>query len=104
MPDPVRVRRLVPVSIIDFRSVAHPVEPNRPFINGKCFDDLWHFSGAHRHLMIERGVVFLTEFEYGGKDYGGSVIATDASAAAEIAGRRGLNEKIVGVMCEEVAG
>lgn len=90
------------MTVVDFRSRAHPVEAARPFIDEKSFDDLWLFSVAHRHLLIERGVVFLTEFEYGGKEYGGSIIATDASAAAEIAGRRGLNEKIVGVMVAEV--
>ena len=91
-------------TVVDFRARAHPVEPNRPFIDGKCFDDLWQFSGEQRAFLTGRGVVWLTEFSYGGKDYGGSIIARDETDAGRRAAERGLGEKVIGLLCEEVAG
>lgn len=52
-------------------------------------------------LLMERGLVFVTEFHEGEARYGGSIIASGHREAARICDARGLGETVIGRL-EEV--
>lgn len=55
-----------------------------------------------RTRLIERGLVFLTEFKAGDGTYCGSVIAASFEQAAEIAKQRNLGEEVLGQLVAEI--
>lgn len=79
----------------------HDVEPARPFINGKPFSELWGVTGEIRQLLIDRGLVWITEFERNGAVYSPAIIAASKEAAEAIAAERKLGEVVVGQLVEE---
>ena len=76
------------------------VHPDRPEINGFCFDETYGWSTAHVNAMARTGTVYVTEFKVDKRAYGGSLIAVDWSSAEEEAARRGLGERVIGQLVE----
>lgn len=78
----------------------HGVHLGRPEIAGRSFSDTAGMSGELCGALIERGMIFVTEFTRNGRDYGGDIVARNWSHAEEIAQARGLGEQVVGALCE----
>ena len=76
------------------------IEPDRPVADGIPFDDLHGMTDAQKNLLASRGVVFVTRFRDGGREYGGLIVATCMAAAEEVAFGRALGEEVVGVLVE----
>lgn len=75
------------------------VEPARPVMrSGKRFCDLSLVDPALRPALMDRKIVFLTEFAVGADIYGGSIIAACWEDAEDIADLRGLGEKVIGTL------
>jgi hypothetical protein len=75
------------------------MDPKRPFCDGIRFSDLAMVrSKRHRTMLIERGLVYRTEFSpQEGFFTRGDIIAKDRQQARRIAFGRGLGEKVVGL-------
>lgn len=74
------------------------VDPARPFINGRCFDDLWGIPPSAWELLYERGVVWSTELTVGDGVYAGLIIAASREHAEQVAALRGLGERVSGMV------
>jgi hypothetical protein len=70
-----------------------------PICNGIMFDDAETLPAQALHHAISRAEVFCTQFEAGGRVYGGTIVAPSWDAAEWCAGARGLGERVVGVLC-----
>lgn len=86
--------------IIQFGPREPGVEPARPFIDGKPFDETWGLRPDLRAELIARGLVFCTEFRRGDAEYGGVLIAASWDQAETIAAGRGLGERVIGQVGE----
>lgn len=78
------------------------VHPARPEVNGFCFSEEYGMTLGQATEMAKTGHVFATEFrgvcEGRESNFSGSLIAKDWSDATKEADRRGLGEKVVGIM------
>lgn len=84
-----------------------PVHPERPEIDGFCFDETAGLALNGINAMLSTGQVFLTQFRATNQagevhTYGGSLIAIDFEDARQEAQRRGLGETVSGVLREVV--
>lgn len=64
--------------------------------NGVVIDETDGMTPDQVKLLAERGVVFCTSFEAGGKQMGGNIIAASEKDADRIADERGLGEQVIG--------
>lgn len=64
--------------------------------NGVVIDETDGMTPEQVRLLAERGVVYMTTFEAGGKQFGGSIIAVSEKDADRIATERGLGEDVLG--------
>lgn len=78
----------------------YPVHPIRPEINGVSFSDMHSLSIEKQNELAARGLVFLTDFGWNGKRYGGDIIARSLEHAQEIADSRGFGEEVIGTLSE----
>ena len=90
-------------------SLPGPVHPERPEIDGFCFDELDGLDTDGMIALLNTGKVFLTEFRattHDGREakFGGSLIAEDMEGAAQEAARRGLGEVVRGVLWVIIPG
>lgn len=76
--------------------MTYHLEPNKPVIDGICFDDLSKVDPSFHECLMARGLVWETEFSIGATTYAGSIIAGTQGDAMAVAFGRGLEEKIVG--------
>lgn len=76
------------------------VEPDRPFIDGRCFSDSWGLPALAIARLIERELLYGTIFDRSGRTFGGDVIASSFEQAQGVADTRGLGEQVVGKVCE----
>lgn len=72
------------------------MDPNQPFADGICFDDMHGMNLQQKNLLAKRGLVFLTEFNVEGVRYGGTIVSKDWDRAEEVAFGRGLGETVIG--------
>ena len=64
--------------------------------NGTVIDEIDGMAPDQVKLLVERGLVFCTSFEAGGKTSFGKVIAASWEGAEMLAEKRGLGEEVVG--------
>lgn len=64
--------------------------------NGVVIDEIDGMTPEQVRLLAERGVVFGTTFNAGGKTVGGNIIAASLEEAEAVAAKRGLGEEIFG--------
>jgi hypothetical protein len=76
------------------------VHPSWPIADGIPFDDLGDLDDALVNLLASRNVVYLTEFEDGGRRHGGRIVAASWQDAERVAFGRALGEKVIGILCE----
>lgn len=72
--------------------------PGRPIADGIRFCEMTLFEEPIQAMLAARGLIWLTDWEDGTMEMGGSVIAASRDQAAAIADARGLGERVVGQM------
>lgn len=78
------------------------VDPNRSTVDGTSYDDLRGLSPQLRKALIARNLVYCTELFANGDKYCGHVIALSYEQADQIVFGRGLDEKVVGRLVDQV--
>jgi hypothetical protein len=85
-----------------FERNTKPPPPPQPvmdfenyMVDGICYCDCDPLETAQFQFLVNRGVLWLTEFECDGLVWGGNIIARNREAAELIAFGRGLNETVI---------
>lgn len=72
------------------------VEPNRPFIAGRTFNDTYGMDDAVKRELCYQGMLFVSALTVDGQQYGGTIIARDLDHAMRRASERGFGERVDG--------
>ena len=72
------------------------VDPNKPFINGVCFDDSYGMNETVKRQLCYEGLLWATSFKVGSLKYGTLIIARDLDHAKRRVADRPWGETVDG--------